>query len=91
MSKFLCLPSGGAEQKIEFDLLLEEKEISSKRQILKTAFIYITSLLPRTIKACTEQGFLVKIFCLILAYSASFLCNSPLMAVLNDVWVAIRT
>ena len=58
---------------------VEEKEISSKRQIVETAFSCITDLLPRTIKACTEQGFLVKVFCSILAYSASFLCTSPLM------------
>jgi len=56
------MASGGAEQKIEFDLLLEEKEISSKRQIVETALSYITSLLPRRIKACAEQGFLVKVF-----------------------------
>jgi len=55
------------KQKIEFDLLLEEKEISSKRQFVETAFSFITSFLPRTIKACTEQGFLVKVSCSILA------------------------
>lgn len=56
----------------------EEKEISSKRQIIETTFSRITSLFPRQIKASTEKGFLTKIFCFVLAYSASFLWNSTL-------------
>lgn len=56
----------------------EEKAISSKRQIIETAFSRITALFPRNIKARTEKGFLTKIFCFVLAYSASFLCNVSL-------------
>lgn len=54
-----------------------EKNISSKRQIIETAFSCITRLFPREIKSRTESGFLIKIFCFILAYSASFLCKDP--------------
>lgn len=56
----------------------EEKEISSKRQIIETAFSCITDLLPRNLRACTERGFLIKVFCAILAYSVSFFSNCPL-------------
>lgn len=56
----------------------EEKAISSKRQIIETAFSRITALFPRSIKARTEKGFLTKVFCFVLAYSASFLCNVSL-------------
>lgn len=51
----------------------EEKQISSKRQIVETAFSSILNLFPRYIKCRTENGFLIKVFCFILAYSASFL------------------
>lgn len=57
----------------------EEKEISSKRQIVETAFSCITDLFPRNLRFCTEQGFLVKIHCSILAYSMSFLCDNILI------------
>jgi len=56
----------------------EEKTISSKRQMIETAFSQITALFPRSIKTRTEKGFLTKIFCFVLAYSASFLCNTSL-------------
>ena len=56
----------------------EERQISSKRQIIETAFSCITDLFPRNLRACTERGFLVKIYCSILAYSSSFLCNNAL-------------
>ena len=56
----------------------EERSISSKRQIVETAFSRITSLFPRNIKARTEKGFLTKVFCFVLAYSASFICNVSL-------------
>ncbi len=56
----------------------EEKQISSKRQIVETAFSCITDLFPRNLKFRTEKCFLTKIFCSILAYSASFLCTSLL-------------
>ena len=36
---------------------LEERTISSKRQIIETAFSSITALFPRSIKARTERGF----------------------------------
>jgi len=56
----------------------EEKMISSKRQIIETAFSCITDLFPRNLRFRTEQGFLIKVFCSILAYSASFLCKNSL-------------
>jgi hypothetical protein len=56
----------------------EEKEISSKRQIIETAFSCITDLFPKNLRANTEQGFLIKVFCSVLAYSSSFLCHNPL-------------
>ena len=56
----------------------EERIISSKRQIIETAFSCITSLFPRFIKTRTENGFLIKVFCFILAYSASFLWQGSL-------------
>lgn len=55
-----------------------ERTISSKRQIVETAFSCITNLFPRYVKSRTENGFLLKIFCFILAYSASFLWHSSL-------------
>ncbi len=57
---------------------IEEREISSKRQIVETTFSCITNLFQRTFKFCTEQGFLIKVFCAILAYSVSFLCKGEL-------------
>lgn len=56
----------------------EEKQISSNRQVIETVFSNITSLFPRFIKSRTENGFLIKIFCFILAYSASFLWQGSL-------------
>jgi Transposase DDE domain len=56
----------------------EEKKISSKRQIIETAFSSIASLFPRYIKSRTENGFLIKVFCFILAYSVSFLWQGSL-------------
>lgn len=55
-----------------------EKEISSKRQIVETAFSTITSLLPRYIKSRTESGFMLKVFCFVLAYGATFLWQGGL-------------
>lgn len=46
-----------------------EKTISSRRQIVETAFSCITSLLPRTIRASTDRGFLLRIISAVLAYS----------------------
>ena len=45
--------------------------ISSKRQIVETAFSCITALLPRSLIVQTEQGFWVRILSAILAYSLS--------------------
>lgn len=59
-------------------LLSEERKISSKRQMIETAFSCITSLFPRFIKTRTENGFLIKVFCFVLAYSASFLWQGSL-------------
>ncbi len=41
----------------------EEKEISNHRQSIETAFSCIANLFPRYLRACTEQGFLVKVLC----------------------------
>jgi hypothetical protein len=56
----------------------EEKQISSKRQIIETAFSSIINQFPRYIKSRTEHGFLIKVFCFILSYSASFLWQGSL-------------
>lgn len=58
--------------------VIEERQISSKRQMIETAFSCITSLFPRYIKSRTENGFLIKVFCFVLAYSASFLGQDSL-------------
>jgi hypothetical protein len=73
------LAKRGSKAKNRVRSSLDEKMISSKRQIVETAFSCITNLFPRYIKARTEQGFLIKVFCFILAYSASFLCSCPLI------------
>ncbi len=48
-----------------------EKAISSRRQIVETAFSCITGLLPRSIRASTALGFSIRIMSAILAYSLS--------------------
>lgn len=50
----------------------EEKQISSKRQIIETAFSSILNLFPRYIRCRTERGFLIKVFGFIIAYCISF-------------------
>lgn len=50
----------------------KEKEISSRRQIIETAFSHITNLFPRHLKARTEAGFILKVICVVLAYSNLF-------------------
>lgn len=50
-------------------------EISSRRQIVETAFSCITSFLPRYIKVRTEQGFKIRVMAAVLAYSMAFLIN----------------
>jgi hypothetical protein len=51
----------------------EEKVISSKRQIVETAFSCITSFLPRSFRVKTENGLKLRLLSAILAYSFSFL------------------
>lgn len=57
---------------------VEERQASSKRQIVETAFSVITSQFPRNIKSRTENGFLIKVFCFVLSYSVSFLWQGSL-------------
>lgn len=68
----------GSKAKNRIRSIAEDKEISSKRQIIETAFSAIISQFPRYIKCRTENGFLIKIFCFILSYSFSFLCQESL-------------
>lgn len=67
------LPKRGSRAKNRKRTETEEKEISSKRQIVETTFSRITDLFPRNLRVNTEQGFFIKIYCFILAYSMSCL------------------
>lgn len=69
------LPKRGSKAKNRKRTKEEEKEISSKRQIVETAFSCITDRFPRNLRANTEQGFLIKTHCFILAYSMSLICD----------------
>jgi IS5 family transposase len=51
------------------------KQISSKRQIVETAFSRITALLPRALVVRTEEGFWVRIFSAVLAYTLRILAQ----------------
>ncbi len=51
----------------------QERGISSRRQIVETAFSCITRLLPRSIRARTSRGFVIRVMSAILAYSIGFL------------------
>jgi hypothetical protein len=51
----------------------EQAKISSRRQIVETAFSCITDLLPRYLRARTNWGFILKVFSAILAYSMGFI------------------
>ena len=73
------LAKRGSKGKNRVRPVTEERIISSKRQIVETAFNSITTLFPRNIKARTEKGFLTKILCFIIAYNASFLCPATLI------------
>ena len=77
--RITLLAKRGSKAKQRIRTGSEEKEISSRRQIIETAFSSITGLLPRNMKVRTKAGFLIKIICTILAYSASFVYNSPLI------------
>jgi DDE family transposase len=72
------LAKRGSKAKNRKRSFIEEREISSKRQMIETAFSCITGLFPRYIKSRTENGFLIKVFCFVLAYSASFLWQDSL-------------
>ena len=72
------LAKRGSQAKNRIRSAEEERLISSRRQIVETAFSSITSLFPRYIKSRTENGFLIKVFCFILAYGASFLWQGKL-------------
>jgi hypothetical protein len=72
------LAKRGSKAKNRVRPAVEERNISSKRQIIETAFSCITNLFPRFIKSRTENGFLIKVFCFVLAYSASFLWQGSL-------------
>jgi len=72
------LAKRGSKAKNRIRSPIEEKLISSKRQIVETAFSAIVSQFPRYIKSRTEIGFLLKIFCFILSYSISFLWQGSL-------------
>lgn len=75
----LLLAKRGSQTKNRLRSTEEERLISSRRQIVETAFSGITGLFPRYIKTRTEHGFLIKIFCFILGYSASFLWQGALI------------
>lgn len=77
--RIILLAKRGSRAKNRVRTPREEKEISSRRQIVETAFSCITSLLPRNLKVRTERGFLIKVLCTILAYSCSFICKSTLI------------
>lgn len=65
-----------AKNRVRTDV--EEKNISSKRQIIETAFSSILNQFPRYIRSRTEKGFLLKVYCFILSYSISFLWQGSL-------------
>ena len=75
----ILLAKRGSKAKNRVRPSSEERAISSKRQIIETAFNSITTLFPRNIKASTEKGFLTKIICFVIAYSTSFLCPMNLI------------
>ena len=47
----------------------QQRRISSRRQIVETAFSCITGMLPRYIRARTQRGFLLRVMSAVLAYS----------------------
>jgi hypothetical protein len=72
------MPKRGSRFKNRLRTASVEKEISSKRQIVETAFSSILNQFPRCIRSRTENGFLLKVFCFILSYSISFLWKGSL-------------
>lgn len=73
--KITLLAKRGSTSKKRTRSQSQEKLISSKRQIVETSFSSITDLFPRNIRFRTEKGFLIKVYCFILAYSTSFFCS----------------
>lgn len=67
------LAKRGSKAKNRKRSIADEKLISSKRQVVETAFSSIVNQFPRYIRSRTEIGFLLKVFCFILSYSISFL------------------
>ena len=57
---------------------VEEKGISSERQIFETAVSTIKNMLPQFTKSRIENGFMIKVFSVFIAYSASFLWQGSL-------------
>ena len=68
----------GSKAKNKVRTNVEEKNISSKRQIIETAFSSILNQFPRYIRSRTEKGFLLKVYCFILSYSISFFWQGSL-------------
>ena len=71
-------PKRGSKTKNRVRTKDEEKEISSKRQIVETTFSCITDLFSRNLRVNTKRGFFIKIHCFILAYSMQCLCEMVL-------------
>ena len=67
------LPKRGSSVRKRIRSREYEAQISSRRQIVETAFSCITDLFPRNIRARTEMGFMLKLMSAILAYSFSFI------------------
>lgn len=72
------LAKRGSQAKNRVRSQVEERLISSKRQVVETTFSSILQLFPRYIKSRTENGFLLKVFSFILSYSVSFLWQGSL-------------
>jgi hypothetical protein len=72
------LAKRGSKAKNRVRSEVEERLISSKRQVVESTFSSIPQLFPRYIKSRTENGFLLKVFSFILSYSVSFLWQGSL-------------
>jgi IS5 family transposase len=72
------LAKRGSKAKNRMRSIADERLISSKRQVVETAFSSIVNQFPRYIRSRTEIGFLLKVFCFILSYSLSFLWQGSL-------------
>lgn len=71
--EIFLLAKRSSSHKTRLRSLEEERQISSRRQIVETTFSCITNLLPRYIHARTEKGFLLRVLCTVLAYSLTHL------------------